>query len=153
MKKLFVAVMFAAVTAGAFPKPTGYVNDYANVLRDKSMIEHRISEYHKQTTNEIAVVTIDSLGGEPIEDYAHRLFKEWGIGAKGNNNGVLILVVVRDHKTRIEVGYGLEGRLNDAFCGRVIRDDMIPAFKQGDFSLGIQHALTTLMARMGNTKE
>lgn len=148
MKKLISLLVLLPVVAFGYPKPKGYVTDNANVLRDKVNIEHRISEFHKSNGTEIAVVTIDTLDGVPVEDYAHGLFKEWGIGKKGTNNGVLILVAVKDHKTRIEVGYGLEGTLNDSFCGRVIREDMIPQFKSGNFSEGIQYALTTIFHRI-----
>lgn len=149
MKKLLSLIVLLPVVALGLVKPQGYVSDFAGVLRDRNSIEYRISEFHQKTGTEIAVVTVQSLEGQAVEEYAHNLFKQWGIGRKGVNNGVLILVAPTEHKVRIEVGYGLEGTLNDSFCGRVIRDDMLPEFKKGNFSEGIQYALTTIFHRIG----
>lgn len=133
------------------PSPRGYVTDEAQILgSDRNSLERRISEYHKQTGVEIAVVTVQTLEGRSVEEYANLLFHTWGIGKKGQNNGLLILIAVKEHKTRIEVGYGLESKLTDGFCGDVIRDDMVPAFKHGQFGTGVHNALTTLLKRLGD---
>lgn len=154
MKKIsFVLFMLIAVTAYAEVKllPHSYVTDYAGVLTaDKQFLEHRISEYHKKTGIEIAVVTVTDMGGVSVEQFANTLFHQWGIGQKGKNNGILLLLAMKEHKIRIEVGYGLEGQLNDGFCGQVIRERMTPAFKQKQFGQGFQNALDAIMQRIGN---
>jgi uncharacterized protein len=122
-----------------FPKPTGYVNDYAGVIQagTRTKLEGVLQGVEKKTGVEIAVVTIPSLEERPIEDYAVDLYQQWGIGKKGKDEGALILVAPHEKRVRIEVGYGLEGALNDAQAGRIIRDLMIPYFKEGDFTRGI----------------
>jgi uncharacterized protein len=122
-----------------YPKPTGYVSDFARVLDQDSRqsLENTLSQFERSTTNEIAVVTVPSLEGDSVEDYANRLFKEWGIGKKGKDNGVLILIAPHDRKMRIEVGYGLEARLTDGIAGQIIRERMTPYFKQSDYISGI----------------
>ena len=102
MKKLLAALMFVATSVMAYPKPVGYVSDFASILsKDKLVLETRIGHFEKRTGTEIAVVTVKSLDGQTIETYARGLFKEWGIGKKGSNNGVLILIAVNERQTRI----------------------------------------------------
>jgi uncharacterized protein len=148
-RKSFVVFMFlfTLVPAVAFAysspgNPSGYVNDFAGVFtpEQKSMLENKLSAFNASTTNEIAVVTVKSLGGDYIENYAVQLFKEWGIGTKKNDNGVLLLIALDDHKMRIEVGYGLEGALTDSLASQIIRNDLAPAFKQNDFYGGVNIA-------------
>lgn len=120
-------------------KPTGFVNDYAGIIKPnaKTDLENILGNLEKASSIEIAVVTVSSLNGTPIEDYGVELFKKWGIGKKGKDNGLLILVAPKEKKIRFEVGYGLEGYMTDAMSGRIIRNTIIPWFKQGDFSTGI----------------
>jgi uncharacterized protein len=115
------------------------VNDYANVLTvdAKSALEEVLSSFAASTTNEIAVVTIPGLDGDTIEHYAVTLFEKWKIGNAKNDNGVLLLVAVDDHKLRIEVGYGLEGALPDILAKNIIETQITPAFKDGNYQLGI----------------
>jgi uncharacterized protein len=131
--------LFAAIPQAS---PTGYVNDFAQILsvEQKNALENKLTLFNASTSNEIAVVTVKSLDGDYIEHYAVELFKAWGIGTKKNNNGVLLLIAVDDHKMRIEVGYGLEGALTDSISAQIIRDDLTPAFKQNDFYGGIDRA-------------
>lgn len=123
------------------PAPTNsiYIQDYAGVV--KTDIEPKINSLGAKlaasTKAQVVVVTIKSLEGVPIEEYALNLLREWGIGDKKLNNGVLILVAVNDRQSRIEVGYGLEGILPDAKTGRIQDEFMIPYFAEGDFSRGI----------------
>jgi uncharacterized protein len=88
------------------------------------------------------VATIASLEGNSVEDYANRLFKEWGVGQAKQDNGVLVLIAVGDREMRIEVGYGLEGVLPDGLAGEIIRDDFTPRFKENDYSGGIRAGVT-----------
>ena len=87
------------------------------------------------------MLTIPSLEGQPLEDYSIRVVEAWQLGRQDRDNGVLILIARDDRKIRIEVGYGLEGVLPDALCGRIIDNAMKPAFRQGDFSGGTQRAV------------
>lgn len=136
----FTFVIPQAALAYSSPgKASGYVNDFAQVftVEEKNTLERTLSTFNASTTNEIAVVTIKSLGGDYIEHYAEQLFKEWGIGEAKKDNGVLLLIALEDRKMRIEVGYGLEGVLTDSLSSQIIRNDLTPAFKQGDFYGGV----------------
>lgn len=136
---LLVVLLMPAMCAAAFPKPVGFVNDFAKVMQPAAAqkLEGILRALEKKTGVEIAVVTVTSLDELPIEDYAVDLYKEWGIGKKGVDEGVLILVAPNEKRVRIEVGYGLEGALNDAQAGRIIRGGMVPFFKKNDFTRGI----------------
>lgn len=145
MKRLlvsFLCLLFSAVVVSAYSSPgmpTGYVNDFAGVLsaQAKQQIELRLSSLDASTSAQVSVVTIKSLDGDTIENYANKLFEEWGIGQKGKDNGVLLLVSVEDREMRIEVGYGLEGALTDAESSWVIRDKITPRFKEGNYDQGV----------------
>lgn len=116
-------------------KPTGYVNDFANVLdtSTKSQIEDLCGQVEQKAHAQIALVTINTLDGNDIESYAVDLFHKWGIGAKSTDRGVLILYAIRDHRARIEVGYGLEPILPDGKVGGFQRE-AIPLMRSGDYS-------------------
>lgn len=151
--KFFLAtlILFVAVPAGAYfnpGKPAGFVNDYANLLsaEQKQSLEQKLSQFEKDSTVEISVVTISSLQGDTIENFAVELFKEWGIGKKDKDNGILILVALEDRKMRIEVGYGLEEKITDAQSSWIINDVMKPAFKNIDYYQGINGAVDKIMA-------
>lgn len=128
-------------------KPAGFVDDFANILttEQKSALEQKLVSFNASTTNEIAIVTIKSLEGDYVEHYAEQLFNEWQIGKAKKDNGVLLLVAVNDRKMRIEVGYGLEGALTDALSSQIIRNDLTPAFKAGNFYSGINLAIDHIM--------
>jgi uncharacterized protein len=85
----------------------------------------------------VVVVTLKSLGGFAIEDYGYRLGRHWEIGQKGKKTGAMLIVVPSEHKVRIEVGYGLEGKLTDAITRTTIEDDILPNFRRGDFNAGV----------------
>lgn len=125
------------------PKPTAaagiYVQDYAQVLsaEDKRRLLSIGQELDNKTTAQLAVVTVKTLDGQPIEDYALSILREWGIGSKEKNNGALIVVAVQDRRSRIEVGYGLEGLLTDGLTGRIQDQAMIPYFRKGNYAAGI----------------
>ncbi|MFH1798716.1 MAG: TPM domain-containing protein [Candidatus Omnitrophota bacterium] len=125
---------------------SGFVNDYAGILPSdsKNKIEGVLREIEKKTTAEIAVVTVKTTQPFEIEQYAVELFKRWGIGKKGKDNGILVLVAAGDRKMRIEVGYGLEGVVTDLKSKLMIQDLMTPAFKKGDYGLGITAAVVMI---------
>lgn len=130
-----------------FLPPSGFVNDFASVMdpREREELEKVLSSFERETGTEVAVATLESLKGEPVQDVAVRLFKEWGIGKKGKDNGVLILVAPREKKMWIEIGYGLEGAINDAVAGRIYREIMVPYFRQNDFTSGISKGALAIM--------
>ncbi len=127
------------VSAITFPKAQGFVSDFAGLIApaDRAALEDRLSTLEKETSAEVAVVTVSDLGGTTIEDYASQLFEAWGIGKKDQDNGVLFIVSLAEHKARIEVGYGLEPIITDARAGRILDEKVIPEFKNGDYSTGI----------------
>ena len=138
---LFLSInFFPKISYSKLPKPQGYITDNAHLLSGstRSRIEGLIRELHLKTSSEIAVVTIKTFDPySSIEEYAVELFEEWGIGEKNKDNGVLFLVSITEKKIKIEVGYGLEGAIPDARAGDIIRRIITPAFKEGDFNLGI----------------
>src|SRR5262249_8266042 len=121
------------------PKPQGYVNDFAGVLdaSAKAQLAALVRDTEQKTTVEIAVATVSSLDGMTIEEYANKLYHAWGVGKRGKDNGVLLLVSPLDRKVRIEVGYGLEPVLPDGLSGEIIRTALVPEFKNGAFAAGI----------------
>ena len=157
VKKLVVCSLLLASFASAYTspgQPAGFVNDYAGMFSssERQALEQKISDFKATTTNEIAVVTISSLDGDTIENYANELFNEWGIGKKGEDNGVLILISKNDRKMRIEVGYGLEPSLTDAQSFWIINKVMTPAFKQENYYEGVNGAIDKIIAAIGGEK-
>lgn len=131
------------VLARTFPEPQGFVNDYAGLFSTSftQNLEADLQAFEKQTTAEVAVVTIESLEGDAIEEVAVSLFEQWAIGKKDKDNGLLILIAKNERKIRIEVGYGLEPMITDGRAGRIIRQKMTPAFKKEDYEAGVQAAV------------
>lgn len=132
------------------PRPTSniYVQDYAGVLSadTKTRINTISTQLATKTKAQIVVVTIPSLEETPPAEYTLALLREWGVGDKTLNNGIVMLVSVNDHKSRIEVGYGLEGPLPDAKVGRIQDEYMLPYFQQGDYNKGILNGYQVLAA-------
>lgn len=134
----------ARIVAGAEVKkiqPTGYVTDLASVVRPetKARLESLCTELEQKTGVQMAIVTVGSLEGESVENYAVELFKQLGVGSKKGNRGVLLLVAPSERKYRIEVGYGLEPVINDARAGDAGRA-MVPFLRQGDYSSAVETA-------------
>lgn len=115
-------------------RPQGYVSDFAQVLdaSSRSQLERYCGMLEEATGVQTAVVTINSLEGEPIEDFANDMFRKWAIGKKGKDEGVLLLLAIKDRKSRVEVGYGLEPILPDGFAGSVLRE-MGPSLKEQNY--------------------
>lgn len=136
-----------AHAAQSLPKPAGRIADLANVIdaATEADLDRRLDELEQKTTSEIALVTVPSLDGVPVEDYAVRLFKEWGIGQAKSDNGVLVLVAPNEREMRIEVGYGLEGVLPDGLAGEVIREQFIPRFRDNDYNGGIRDGVVRVI--------
>jgi len=151
------SVVLTAESVDKLPAPTGYVNDFAGVLSPatKSNLENLCTQVDRQAHAQIAVVTIKTLDNDqPIEEFATALEDKWKVGAKGTDRGVLMLVVMNPRKYRIEVGYGLEGILNDARVGDIGRM-MVPSLSQGDYNtaipLGVQQIARIIATDAGVT--
>ncbi len=131
--------------------PSGFVNDFAGILKPEtiSSLNQKLGQFSKETGNEITVVTISKLEDETIETYAEKLFQEWGIGKEKEDNGLLLLVAVEDREMRIEVGYGLEPVVTDIKSGRIIREILAPAFKNGDYDGGIIQTIDIITKLIG----
>ena len=140
---LLLAAFLPISLGAAFPSPRGFVNDFAAVLDASTItrLEALLKDVERDTSAELALVTVPSLDGMTVEKYANGLFHEWGIGKKADNNGVLVLVAPNERKVRIEVGYGLEGILPDALAGEIIRIEIIPEFKNGNYASGAQRGI------------
>lgn len=124
-----------------FPKYEGYVNDFENILDNDEALEQLLTQFEKDTSVEIVIVTTPDFQGSTIEDYSSKLFEAWGIGKKDVDNGLLIVVSSSQKQSRFEVGYGLEGILPDSLTGRIQDEYMIPYFKEGNYSKGISEGV------------
>ena len=130
------------------PATSIYVQDYAGVLtgETKNRINSLGAQLASKTKAQVVVVTMKTLGGASLEEYSLTLLRQWSIGDKTLNNGVVMLVAVNDRQSRIEVGYGLEGALNDAKTGRIQDEYMIPYFQKGDYDKGILNGYLVLVS-------
>ena len=130
------------------PALTGRVVDQAGILSPavKAELETALAAHENNTTNQVVVVTLESLNGANIEEYSLELGRRWGIGQKGKDNGVLLVVAPNDKQIRIEVGYGLEGILTDALSSNIINYYIIPEFKKGDIQNGIKIGTQKIIA-------
>lgn len=156
---LRLLALVALVTAGAafaidVPFLTGRIVDEAEILKPatRAKLTADLKSLEERTTHQVTVLTVPSLGGESVEDFAVRVFEAWKLGQSGKDNGVLVVVVPQDRRMRIEVGYGLEGTLTDAQAGRIIRDRMTPAFKAGDYDRGVAEGVAAIAAVLGGEK-
>jgi len=141
-------VLVATATATEIPFLSRRVNDVAGILSagTVSSLETILKQHEDSTSNQIAVLTIESLEGETIEQYSIRVVDEWKLGQKGKDNGVLLLVSRDDRKVRIEVGRGLEGDLPDITCGSIIRKQILPRFKEGNYDAGVTDGIEAILA-------
>jgi uncharacterized protein len=159
MKKIFL-LLFSFIIASLaiakdipeIPNPPRLVNDFSGVLSQDEIfqLEKKLNTNHDTTSTQITIVIENSLDGEDAFDYSLRIAEKWGIGQKGKNNGVLIYVSIQDKKIRIQVGYGLEPVLTDAFCKRVIEEVLKPNFKQKLYYAGLNEATDYLIAKASN---
>ena len=149
----FCSFAFAAGLDTSKLKPTGYVNDFAHVIdaRSAAQLEQYCGNVERATGAQFAIVTVDSLEDEPVEDVAVRLFKEWGIGKKGTDDGLLILLAIKDHKNRIEVGYGLEPIITDGDAGSILRG-IRPILRQGNYGGALLAAAQQLGQQVAQAK-
>ena len=161
MKKVLAALLlafFALATPAAaqtFPPLTGRVVDEAHLLTPEQVqdLTSKSAALESQKGAQLVVATVNSLQGYPVEDYGYRLGRAWGIGQKGKDNGVILLVAPNEHKVRIEVGYGATPYLTDAMSGLIIREDITPRFKQGDMGGGIEAGADAIIKQMSLSPE
>ena len=133
------------------PNPPRLVNDFAKVFSDNDaqLLEQKLLAYNDSTSTQIVIVTVTSLDGYPVDDYSFQLGNKWGIGQKGKNNGILVLIAREDRKAFIATGYGMEGALNDGKLGTILRREMIPYFKSGDYYGGVNNGIDRMIAAAG----
>lgn len=148
-------LLLQVASAVEYPHIEKYVNDYANIIDPeyKDKIQRLAENIDKNTTVEIAVVTIESLEGDSPENYANTLFRQAGIGKKDKNNGLLILVAKNDRKYRFEVGYGLEGSITDSYKVPIGTKIIEPNFKQGQYGKGIYESMIVVEGLVTNNSE
>jgi len=134
------------------PVPTGYVNDYAGLFSDeqKDSLANIIREHEKQTTNEIAVVTFDTLmiPRDSFDSFTLHLANQWGVGKKDKNNGVLIAICLKMHTIRIQNGYGIEKKLSDSETKEIIDSIIIPEFKNANFYEGTKKGVLAIIKKI-----
>ncbi|MHB8837269.1 MAG: TPM domain-containing protein [Candidatus Methylomirabilia bacterium] len=147
---LLVASLAAAPGARAAEVPylTGRVVDEAGILSPaaRNRIEAVLATHEKTTTNQVAVLTVPSLGSDSVEGFAVKVFSTWKLGQKGKDNGVLLVVAPEERRMRIEVGYGLEGILTDGIAGNILRTSLAPRFKAGDYDRGLEDGVAAILA-------
>jgi uncharacterized protein len=145
------ALMFVpAALAVDVPFLSGRVVDNAEILKPatRERVTAALKAREDKSGDQIAVLTVPTIGGDSVEEYATKVFENWKLGQKGKDNGVLVVVVPNDHKMRIEVGYGLEGTLTDVAAARIIRNVMTPAFKAGDYDKGVEDGVAAVVATL-----
>jgi uncharacterized protein len=134
-------------------KPTGYVNDFAHVLSPggKQALENYCAELERATGTQMAIVLVDSLDGDPVDDVANTLYRQWGIGKKGKDEGILLFFAVKDHKDRAEIGYGTEPIITDGYAGGVLRG-IRPILRQGNYAGAILAAADEIGEKIAQSK-
>ncbi|HEY8783190.1 MAG TPA: TPM domain-containing protein [Mucilaginibacter sp.] len=132
------------------PKSNALVTDFTNTISpgDIQLLENKLVAFDDSTSTQIAVVIIKSVGEYDINDYGLKLGRAWGIGQKGKNNGILVLVALNDHKVSIQTGYGAEGAVPDVITHEIIQNDIVPRFRQNDYYGGLNAATDDLMKYM-----
>lgn len=148
---IFFFTFLSAITQNLPPKPNKLVNDYVGILSSSEIysLEQKLIDFDNSTSTQIIIVIIDDLQGYDPSDFAQRIGEKWGAGRKGYDNGVVILLKPTggqgQKKVEISTGYGLEGVIPDLTARRIVDNEMIPYFKQGDYYSGLDKATTTLM--------
>lgn len=158
-----LVILIMLLPAGAIaapdeiPAPVGdiYVQDFANVLNDneKAQLRNLGKSIDDQTTSQIAVLTVPSIGERSIEEYSVEAYRKFGLGTTENNNGVLLVIAMKEKKIRIEVGYGLEGIIPDGKAGRILDEYAIPHLKNGQPNLAVMNTYQALASEVSGTNE
>ncbi|WP_350286356.1 TPM domain-containing protein [uncultured Croceitalea sp.] len=154
-KQLFLLIVFFAISGAAqkkYPELTEIVTDHARIFNQNQLtqLREKLTHFESESSNQLAVLTIPELGNETIETYANGTFNQNGLGQEGTDNGILILFSSLDREVRVEVGYGLEPYITDAVASRIIRNTMIPNFKEQRYFEGINIATDELILYLNN---
>jgi uncharacterized protein len=141
-------------TLAPIPAPVGFVNDQAGLLSEttRAQLEGFLDQLKRKTTVEFAVLTVRSTAPETPSEYKVRVFQRWGIGDAGEDNGLLLLIAVEEREARFETGYGLEGTLPDGLQSRIVRQQMIPHFRQGNWDRGVVDGVVEIARRIGQER-
>ena len=148
----FAALCFSAYAQTPVPELWGQrVHDEAHVLSQPTIdsLENVLAAYEDSTSNQIAILTISTLGSDVLEDYTLKVVEKWKLGQADKDNGVLLFAAIDDHKMRIEVGHGLEGVLTDATASRIIRNEIAPNFRRSDYNAGINAGVDGMIKAIG----
>jgi uncharacterized protein len=147
---MLILAMAAGASGADIPYLSGRVVDDAEILSSAahSRLTIMMREHEQRTTNQIAVLTVPTIQGASIEEHALAVFENWKLGQRGKDNGVLVVIVPRDRRMRIEVGYGLEGTLTDLAAARIVRNIITPRFKENDFDRGVEEGVTAIVAQL-----
>jgi uncharacterized protein len=147
---LLLLLLATPVAAQDFPRLTGRVVDAANIIppADEAALTQKLEAVETASSRQLVVATVPSLEGNDIADYGYQLGRHWGIGQKGANNGILLLVAPNERKVRIDVGYGLEPIMTDALSHQIITQQILPAFKRGDYPGGINAGADAIIEQL-----
>jgi uncharacterized protein len=154
MKRLLLSLFFVSIAASLFaqnipakPNPPRLVNDIAHVLTAEQIagLEQKLVDYDDSTSTQIVVVTVPTTGDYDVQEYALKILRDWGVGNRKTNNGIVILAAIDDHKIRIETGYGLEGAIPDIIAKQIIDNYITPAFREGNYYQGFDQAADQLI--------
>jgi len=157
--KFAIVALLLTIAPGAQAKDVpflaGRVNDTAGMLSPATVseLEALLAAHEDSTSNQVVVLTVASLEGEVLEEYSLKVAETWGLGQAEKDNGVLLLIARDDRKVRIEVGSGLEGDLTDALSGRIIRNEIVPRFRDGDFEGGIREGVISILSAIQGAYE
>jgi len=148
---LVVVATGAIATAADFPSLTGRVVDAAGILgaATEAELNRQLEAHERATGQQIVVATVEDLGGLDIQDYGYQLGRQWGIGGKEHDTGVVLIVAPAQRKVGIEVGYGLEGELTDALSSNIIQTRILPEFRNGNFDAGVRAGVSAIIAVLG----
>jgi len=156
MKKTILLSFFLLATTDLFgftvPKLNSYVNDYAGIMSSGTVNELNtvLKDYQDRTKNQFFILTVPSIeDAGSIEDYSLAVAEKWKPGFKGSDNGIMLVFAIQERRMRIEVGYGLEGKVPDAIASRIIRNEITPRFKQGMFDDGIKAGVVSVINELG----
>ena len=148
----FIVCLVFLVCAGSargldVPPLKGYVNDYANMMSQetRAQLERELKDFEQSDSTQVVILTVESIEGDVLESFSIRVAEKWKIGQKGKDNGVILLAVKKERKTRIEVGRGLEGQLTDLTAGRIVQLVINPQFKRGDFNAGFTSGIRAVI--------
>jgi uncharacterized protein len=152
---VLLGLLLSALSVFALDVPTltGRVVDLAGVLpaHEAAQLSDQLKAHEETTGNQVAVLILPSLEGEPLEEYSHRVATTWKLGRKGTDNGALLIVALKERKLRIEVGYGLEGTLTDLRSAHIIRQEIVPRFKAGDIPGGVRAGTEAILKTIEGT--